>query len=234
MLDLHGVSVSYGSVRALVDVDLHVGAGELVALVGANGAGKSSLVGAILGTSPVVGGSIRFFGQEITGRPTDKIVAAGIAVVPEGRGVLARMTVAENLELGVYHVKRGGAEKIREVLGRFPLLAERRNQLAGTLSGGQQQLLAIARALVGSPKLLIMDEPTLGLSPRAVKELFETITFLKASGQTMLLSEQNAYQSLHVADRAYVFDVGRITLEGSADQLRHDERVRHAYLGDRC
>lgn len=232
MLEFKGVSVHYGAVRAVEDVDLRVTEAELVALLGANGAGKSSLIAAILGIPPLIRGSIRFDGAELVGMPTDRIVAMGIAVVPEGRGVMARMTVLENLQLGAYHMKRGGAARITEVCERFPILGERRKQLAGTLSGGQRQILAIGRGLVARPRLLILDEPTLGLSPIAVRDLFVTLADLHKGGQTILLSEQNAYQALHAADRAYVLDVGRVALHGTAEDLMQDERVQHAYLGE--
>jgi branched-chain amino acid transport system ATP-binding protein len=232
MLEIEGVSVHYGAVRAVEDIAMDVAEGELVAMVGANGAGKSSLIAAILGIPSGIKGSIRFEGTEVVGRGTDVIVAMGIAVVPEGRGIMPRMTVLENLQLGAYHVRGGGGSRIDQVCERFPILGERRKQQAGTLSGGQQQLLAIGRALVSGPRLLILDEPTLGLAPVAVRDLFAIITELHGGGQTILLSEQNAYQALHVADRAYVFDVGRVALHGKADDLMQDERVQHAYLGE--
>jgi branched-chain amino acid transport system ATP-binding protein len=232
MLEVSGVSVHYGAVRAVEGIAMELAEGELVAMVGANGAGKSSLIAAILGIPSRITGSIRFDGVQLIGKATDAIVGMGIAVVPEGRGVMPRMTVLENLQLGAYHVRRGGSARISDVCEQFPILGERRRQLAGTLSGGQQQILAIGRALVAGPRLLILDEPTLGLSPVAVRDLFATITELHGGGQTILLSEQNAYQALHVADRAYVFDVGRVALHGTADDLMQDERVQHAYLGE--
>jgi len=232
MLEVAGLSVYYGAVRAVEDVDLYVAESELVALLGANGAGKSSVIAAILGIPTVIRGSVRFEGIELIGMATDRIVARGIAVVPEGRGVMARMTVLENLQLGAYHLKRGGAARIAEVCERFPILGQRLRQQAGTLSGGERQLLAIARGLVGRPRLLILDEPTLGLSPIAIRDLFEAICDLHRGGQTILLAEQNAYQALQAADRAYVFDVGRVTLQGSARELMQDERIQHAYLGE--
>jgi branched-chain amino acid transport system ATP-binding protein len=231
ILKVENLSASYGRVSAIRQVSLEVNEGELVALIGANGAGKSTLISAVLGIAPVKSGTIRFMGQDITGKSTDSIVASGIAVVPEGRGLLPLMTVLENLQLGAYHVKGDITRYLERAFDRFPVLAERKSQPAGTLSGGQQQMLALARALMSSPKLLMMDEPSLGLAPLAVNELFEMIDDLKKEGQTILLSEQNARKALQYADRGYVFEVGNIVLEGTAQELTGNPQVRYAYLG---
>jgi len=189
------------------------------------------MISAVLGIAPVKSGTIRFMGQDITGKTTDTIVASGISVVPEGRGLLPLMTVLENLQLGAYHVKGDITRYLERAFDRFPVLAERKSQPAGTLSGGQQQMLALARALMSSPKLLMMDEPSLGLAPLAVNELFEMIDDLKKEGQTILLSEQNARKALQYADRGYVFEVGNVVLEGTAQELTGNPQVRYAYLG---
>jgi len=231
ILKVESLSASYGHVSAIRQVSLEVNEGELVALIGANGAGKSTLISAVLGIAPVKSGTIRFMGQDITGKTTDTIVASGISVVPEGRGLLPLMTVLENLQLGAYHVKGDITRYLERAFDRFPVLAERKSQPAGTLSGGQQQMLALARALMSSPKLLMMDEPSLGLAPLAVNELFEMIDDLKKEGQTILLSEQNARKALQYADRGYVFEVGNVVLEGTAQELTGNPQVRYAYLG---
>lgn len=231
ILKVQNLSVFYGRITAIRQVSLEVNEGELVVLVGANGAGKSTLISAVLGIAPAKSGTIRFMGQDITGKSTDSIVASGISVVPEGRGILPLMTVLENLQLGAYHVKGDITRYLELAFDRFPVLAERKNQPAGTLSGGQQQMLALARALMSSPKLLMMDEPSLGLAPLLVNELFQMIDDLKKEGQTILLSEQNARKALQYADRGYVFEVGNIVLEGTAQELIGNPQVRHAYLG---
>ena len=212
VLRVESLSVSYGRVSALRDVSLEVWQGELVALIGANGAGKSTLVSSVVGIVKPRSGHIFYKGKDIAGHPTERIVANGIALVPEGRGVVHGMTVLENLQLGGYHQRQDLKQNLVRVLEEFPLLKDRRSQLAGSLSGGELQTLAIGRALMGKPSLLIMDEPTLGLSPVAVADLFEVIGRLREQGQTILLSEQNATRALASADRAYVFEVGRVAL----------------------
>ena len=231
ILKVQNLSVFYGRITAIRQVSLEVNEGELVVLVGANGAGKSTLISAVLGIAPDKSGTIRFMVQDITGKSTDSIVASGISVVPEGRGILPLMTVLENLQLGAYHVKGDITRYLELAFDRFPVLAERKHQPARTLSGGQQQMLALARALMSSPKLLMMDEPSLGLAPLLVNELFQMIADLKKEGQTILLSEQNARKALQYADRGYVFEVGNIVLEGTAQELIGNPQVRHAYLG---
>jgi branched-chain amino acid transport system ATP-binding protein len=229
--DLH---VHYGAVRALKGVSLHVRAGEVVTIIGGNGAGKSTLMRCISGLEPVAGGRVVFDGQDLAGVPGHRRVALGIAQVPEGRQVFADQTVRDNLVLGAYHRRASDAEieaDIQAQFERFPRLGERQAQLAGTMSGGEQQMLAIARALMARPKLLLLDEPSLGLAPLIVKEIFETIRGLRALGVTILLVEQMAKQALAVADRGYVLETGRITLEGPGRQLRRDPQVRAAYLG---
>ena len=231
LLHIEGLCVSYGHVSALRDVDLVVAEGELVALIGANGAGKSTLVNTILGIVRPNSGTIHFRERDISRLATDRIVAEGIALVPEGRGVVHGMSVLENLLLGGYHSRRRLDENLERVFIQFPLLKERRNQLAGSLSGGELQTLAIGRALMAEPTLLILDEPTLGLSPVAGGELFDAIDLLVRQGQTFLLSDQNATKALGSADRAYVFEVGQVTMTGDASELSKDPRVKQAYLG---
>jgi branched-chain amino acid transport system ATP-binding protein len=231
ILRVSEVSASYGSIEALKNASLEVGEGQLVALLGANGAGKSTLVAAIVSTVRVRSGTIWFLGRDITRAKTEDIVASGIAVVPEGRGILPLMTVMENLLLGAYHAKGNTSERLKWLLTEFPILSERRHMPAGMLSGGQQQILAIARALVGSPRLLVLDEPSLGLAPVVVKEVFQIMEDLKKEGQSILLAEQNARKALTIADRVYVLDLGRTVFGGSADELVDDPRLHQAYLG---
>jgi branched-chain amino acid transport system ATP-binding protein len=223
--------VSYGHIQALRGVNVEVHEGEFVVLLGSNGAGKSTLLNAILGVHQADRGHVRYLGRDVTRERTDRLVAAGISMVPEGRGILAAMTVMENLQLGAYHVKRNANAHIATVLERFPLLAERRNQSAGTLSGGQQQLLAIARALVSSPKLLLVDEPSIGLAPLVVNQILETLAEIKQNKQTILLSEQNARKALQYADRGYVLDLGTNAVEGVCSDLSCNPEVQRAYLG---
>ena len=231
LLHINSISVSYGRIDALRDVNIHIKQGEFVTLIGANGSGKSTLLKAILGLQRASKGSIMFMGRDITRSSTESIVAQGISLVPEGRGVLPLMTVEENLELGAYHLKGNIGDKLEAVFARFPILRERRAQKAGTLSGGQQQMLAIARGMIATPKILMMDEPSLGLAPIIVTELFNTIGKLKREGFTILLSEQNALKALAYADRGYVFEVGSVVLEGTAQELIDNAQVRAAYLG---
>jgi branched-chain amino acid transport system ATP-binding protein len=235
MLELKDVHVRYGSIRALGGVSLRVETGELVALIGSNGAGKSTTLRTISGLLRATQGTISFEGADVTHAPSDRIVALGIAHCPEGRRIFGGLTVAENLRLGGVSRARSQtaavAEDLEMVLQLFPLLRERLAQAGGTLSGGEQQMLAIARALMSRPRLLLLDEPSLGLAPLMVERIFETIAELKRQGRTILLVEQNVHQALDVADRAYVLETGRITLDGAADVLRHDPKVEQSYLG---
>ncbi|MFN8622714.1 MAG: ABC transporter ATP-binding protein [Chloroflexota bacterium] len=235
MLELTDVRVYYGNIRALDGVTFRVNEGELVAIIGSNGAGKSTTLRTISGLLRPRSGSITYQGQEISKASTDRIVALGISHCPEGRRVFGRMTVRENLVLG--GIQRPSAEsetEIERMFELFPRLKERMDQPGGTLSGGEQQMLAIARALMSKPKLLILDEPSLGLAPLMVERVFEVVGELKRQGLTILLVEQNVHHALDVADRAYVMETGRITIEGTADALRHDRRVEDAYLGYRA
>ena len=233
MLDLTDVHVRYGNIRALQGVSLSVDEGELVALIGSNGAGKSTTLRTISGLLRPTQGTITFEGADITGAATDRIVALGISHCPEGRRIFGRLTVADNLRLGA--VSRSDAQAIAAdldmVFELFPLLKERLGQAGGTLSGGEQQMLAIGRALMSRPRLLLLDEPSLGLAPLMVERIFATIAELKRQGRTILLVEQNVHQALDVADRAYVVETGRTTLDGPADVLRHDPKVEQSYLG---
>jgi len=234
MLTLDKVNVFYGAIHALHDVSLTVNKGEVVTLIGANGAGKSTTLRAITGLLTPRSGRVTFEGQDITGMPAHKLVARGISMSPEGRGVFANLTVLENLEMGAYLVTDKAA--IQRHLDRgfalFPRLAERRKQRAGTLSGGEQQMLAMARALMSQPKLLLLDEPSLGLAPIVCRTIFETIDEIKAEGTTVLLVEQNANAALKRSDRGYVLETGHVILEGSAANIASDPRVREAYLGE--
>jgi len=229
MLEVEDLRVSYGAVEAVHSISFSVEKGQVVALIGANGAGKTSTLAAISGVVRPSGGRIRLEGRDLAGAPTHQIVAAGVVQVPEGREVLARMTVEENLLLGSRG--RGGAAALRPVYDRFPILFERRALSAGNLSGGEQQMLAIGRALLASPRLLLLDEPSLGLAPKMVAAIFEVLTDLKRQGVTMLLVEQNALRALRLADRAFVMDLGRLALSGTGEELLADERVVRAYLG---
>jgi branched-chain amino acid transport system ATP-binding protein len=233
LLSIADLSIHYGRVQALEHVTLEVRAGEVVTLIGANGAGKSTTLRSISRIVPVHHGRITFDGRDITGaRPSD-VVRMGIAQVPEGRRMLARQTVLDNLVLGAYtRTDRAEIEAdVERQLTRFPVLARRRKQLAGTLSGGEQQMLAIARALMSRPRLLLLDEPSLGLAPLIVRGIFDIIRTLHETGVTILLVEQNASLALQIADRAYVLEAGRLTISGRAAELLTDERVRKAYLG---
>ena len=231
ILSVKGLSVFYGQIRAIEDVSLSVNQGELVVLIGANGAGKSTLFKSILGIQPAATGAIHFQGKEITRQPPEKIVAAGISIVPEGRGVLAGMTVLENLLLGAYHLKNDPKANLEHQFERFPVLAERQHEMAGKLSGGQQQMLAIARALMGKPQLLLLDEPSLGLAPIIVDQVYDIMMGLKKENLTILLSEQMARKGLQCADRGYVLDLGRSIICGSARELINNPEVQEAYLG---
>ena len=234
MLTLENVNVYYGGIHALRDVSLRVEAGEVVTLIGANGAGKSTTLRAITGLLAPRSGRIRFEGTDITGLPAHQLVARGISMAPEGRGIFANLTVLENLEMGAYRVR--DRAQIRSDIERgfslFPRLRERVRQQSGTLSGGEQQMLAIARALMSRPKLLLLDEPSLGLAPIVCHTIFTTIDEIKAAGTTVLLVEQNANAALKHSDRGYVLETGAVTLEGSATSIAGDPRIREAYLGE--
>lgn len=235
MLELKGVVSGYGNITALKSIDLSVPEGKIVSLIGANGAGKSTTMRTIMGLVKAREGSISFLGQDLTKLKTHEIVKAGISLVPEGRQILQDMTVYENLEMGAYirKDKAGIEEDIKKVFKRFPILDERSYQLGGTLSGGQQQMLAIGRALMARPKLLLLDEPSMGLAPLVVNEIFEVIKEISQEGTTVLVVEQNVRQALKIADYAYVLETGKMVLDGSAENVRHDPRVMEAYLGGR-
>ena len=233
MLAVANLHVRFGAIHAVRGVDLDVMEGEIVALLGANGAGKTTTLNAVVGLVRAAEGEVRFAGEVISGRDTEDIVTRGMTLVPEGRRVFASLTVAENLTLGAASRADPAAvaRSRAEVLELFPILAERSGQAAGTLSGGQQQQLAIGRALMSAPKLLLLDEPSLGLAPQVVDDIFDLLLRLKAQGLTMLLVEQDAVAALDVADRAYVMVNGRIAMKGPAAELRASEQVAHAYLG---
>jgi len=233
MLKVENLKVRYGMIEAIKGISFEVRDGEIVTLIGANGAGKTTTMHAISGLLKPASGSITLDGQDLVKMPSHKIVSLGLAQVPEGRRVFAQQTVEENLILGAYtrRDKAGIAEDQERVFDLFPRLKERRTQLAGTLSGGEQQMLAMGRALMAKPKLVLMDEPSMGLSPLLVKEIFHIIEDINKQGTTVLLVEQNARMALAIADRAYVLETGKITLEGTGEELAKDERVRKAYLG---
>lgn len=230
LLELEGVSVRYGTRRALEGINLEVGEGEIVALLGANGAGKSTTLRAISGLVPAKG-SIRFAGEEISGRPPHEVVAAGVSQVPEGRRIFPQMSVRENLEMGAYQRRDVSEADFASVYEFFPVLREREKQEGGTLSGGEQQMLAIGRALMARPRLLLLDEPSLGLAPLYVARIFAIIKEIRQSGTTILLVEQNAAAALRLADRGYVLETGSVVMAGPAGALLADARVRAAYLG---
>ena len=234
MLKLESVELSYGAIQAVKGVSLEVKSGEVVTIIGANGAGKSTLLKGIVGLEPIAAGKVLINGVDCSRVPAHKRVGLGLALSPEGRGVFADQTVYENLLLGAYSV-REDKDRVQRLVEReykrFPRLSERANQLAGTLSGGEQQMLAISRALMSEPKLLLLDEPSLGLAPLIIIEIFRSIRELRESGLTILLVEQMANQALAVADRAYVLETGRVTLEGTGAQLLKHPAVRAAYLG---
>lgn len=233
MLKIDNIHVYYGAIHALKGVSLEVKAGEIVTLIGANGAGKSTTLRTVSGLLAPKSGSISFLGENIAGMPAHEIVKHGISQVPEGRRIFAEMSVQENLEMGAFTRKdKAGVEKDFEIVyNRFPRLKERRKQQAGTLSGGEQQMLAMGRALMSRPKLLLLDEPSMGLAPLLIKEIFSIIEDINHEGTTVLLVEQNANMALSIAHRAYVMETGRITLQGAAKELAASEDVRKAYLG---
>jgi branched-chain amino acid transport system ATP-binding protein len=234
LLTIDNISVYYGNIKALHEISFFVGRGEIVSLIGANGAGKSTILKAISGILTPRSGKILLAGRNLIGIPPHTIVRKGVSLVPEGRGIFANMTVRENLEMGAYirDNRQEVEEGIVEVFALFPRLEERASQPAGTLSGGEQQMLAIGRAMVARPALVLLDEPSMGLSPLLVREIFRLIREINEAGTTILLVEQNAFMALSVAHRAYVLETGRIALTGSASTLRNDPKVRAAYLGD--
>jgi branched-chain amino acid transport system ATP-binding protein len=232
LLALERLEVSYGGIRAVKGIDVAVDPGELVCLIGANGAGKTTTLRAVTGLVPAAGGRIRYDGEDITGWKVHRIARRGLAMVPEGRGVFAQLTIEENLAMGAYARSGDVSADFERAFTLFPRLKERRRQTAGTLSGGEQQMLAIARALMGRPKLLLLDEPSMGLAPIMVDKIFEVIRAIAAEGVTMLLVEQNARLALEVSRRAYVLEGGLVSLSGEAGALLHDPRIREAYLGE--
>jgi branched-chain amino acid transport system ATP-binding protein len=233
MLELSGIVVSYGMIEALKGISLRVEQGEIVALIGANGAGKSTTLMSISGSSLLQQGSIAYNGIPIAGRPAHEIVRMGVSQVPEGRRIFSRMTVTENLEMGAFvRNKRETAGDMERCFEMFPALAGRRGQLGGTLSGGEQQMLAIGRALMAKPKLLLLDEPSLGLAPIMVSRIFKIIKEINQQGTTVLLVEQNAKAALRLAHRAYVMETGKIVMEGPASVLENDPGIKKAYLGE--
>ena len=234
LLALKGLQVAYGGIQAVKGIDLEVGEGELVCLIGANGAGKTTTLKGITGLQPIKSGTIHYAGEDITGRPAFQLVRKGLAMVPEGRGVFGALTIEENLAMGAYaRTDRAAIRRdIERVFGLFPRLKERHRQTAGTLSGGEQQMLAMARALMSEPKLLLLDEPSMGLAPLMVQKVFETVLTISGEGVTILLIEQNAKLALEVSSRGYVMESGEITLHGEAKRLLSDPKVRAAYLGE--
>ena len=234
MLKVRDLSVQYGKIRAVRNIDLDIGKGEIVSLIGANGAGKSTTLRALSGLIRPAGGSVEFEGRQVLGWSARAIVEAGISHCPEGRQIFPRMTVWENLELGAYtrRDKQNLPGEYEKIFGYFPVLAERRSQLGGTLSGGEQQMLAIGRALMAKPKLLLLDEPSLGLAPLLVEKIFEIIRDINREGVTVLLIEQNAWQALNISHRGYVLETGAVATAGPAADLLHNDHVRKAYLGE--
>lgn len=234
MLEVKDLEVHYGVIRAIKGISFEVNEGEVISLIGANGAGKTTTLHAVSGLLSKSAGSVTFMGKDITNLSAHKMVSLGMAHVPEGRRVFSELTVLENLKLGAYtrSDKKELEDTLNMVYKRFPRLMERRNQIAGTLSGGEQQMLAMGRALMSHPKLILMDEPSMGLSPIFVEEIFSIIRDISAEGTTVLLVEQNAKKALSIADRAYVLETGNITLSGDASSLLNDESVKKAYLGE--
>jgi branched-chain amino acid transport system ATP-binding protein len=234
LLELKDLQVAYGGIQAVKGIDLSVDEGELVCLIGANGAGKTTTLKGITGLQPIKSGKIHYAGEDITGKPAFQLVRKGLSMVPEGRGVFGALTIEENLAMGAYARDDRPAIKddVERVFGLFPRLKERRKQTAGTLSGGEQQMLAMGRALMSRPKLLLLDEPSMGLAPLMVQKVFETVIAVSKEGVTILLIEQNAKLALEVSSRGYVMESGEITLQGKANQLLSDPKVRAAYLGE--
>jgi branched-chain amino acid transport system ATP-binding protein len=234
LLELKELRVAYGGIQAVKGIDLRVAQGELVCLIGANGAGKTTTLKGITGLQPIKSGTIHYAGEDITGRPAFQLVRKGLSMVPEGRGVFGALTIEENLAMGAYarNDRSGVRRDLERVFELFPRLKERHRQTAGTLSGGEQQMLAMARALMSQPKLLLLDEPSMGLAPLMVQKVFETVLTISGEGVTILLIEQNAKLALEVASRGYVMESGEITLHGEAKRLLSDPKVRAAYLGE--
>ena len=234
LLQVKNLKVAYGGIQAVKGVDFEVREGELVSLIGSNGAGKTTTMKAITGTLPINDGDIEYLGESIKGKGAWDLVKKGLVMVPEGRGVFARMTITENLQMGAYirSDKAGIADDIEKMFVLFPRLRERKDQLAGTMSGGEQQMLAMGRALMSRPKVLLLDEPSMGLSPIMVDKIFEVVRDVSALGMTVLLVEQNARRALGIANRGYVMESGNITMDGDAKLLLDDPRVRAAYLGE--
>ena len=234
LLSIKGLRVAYGGIMAVKGIDFEVRSGELVSLIGANGAGKTTTLKAITGMQPISDGDIVFDGRSVRGRPAHELVRMGLAMVPEGRGVFTRMTIDENLLMGAYTRgdKQGVQDDIERVFSIFPRLKERRSQLAGTMSGGEQQMLAMGRAMMCRPRMLLLDEPSMGLSPIMVDKIFEVVADIARQGVTILLVEQNAKRALELAQRGYVLDSGTMTMGGEASKLLDDPRVRAAYLGE--
>ena len=234
MLEVNDLQVYYGMIHVIKGVSFHVNEGEIIALIGANGAGKTTILHTITGLIASKGGQVVFEGKDITKTPAHKIVELGMAHVPEGRRVFAQLSVYQNLKMGAYtrSDKNEIEESLEMVYKRFPRLEERKNQMAGTLSGGEQQMLAMGRALMSKPRIILMDEPSMGLSPILVNEIFDIIQSVSASGTTVLLVEQNAKKALAIADRAYVLETGKISLDGNAKDLLNDDSIKKAYLGE--
>ncbi|MBR5229251.1 MAG: ABC transporter ATP-binding protein [Firmicutes bacterium] len=234
MLEVRDLEVNYGAINAIKKISFDVNEGEVIALIGANGAGKTTTLHTITGLLKAKGGSVKFEGKELLKTPPHKIVEMGMAHVPEGRRIFQQLSVYKNLTMGAYIRKDKGAieESLQKVYEKFPRLEERKRQIAGTLSGGEQQMLAMGRALMSNPKIIVMDEPSMGLSPLFVGEVFKIIEEIKASGTTVLLVEQNAKKALEIADRAYVLETGKIVLSGDAKDLMNDDSVKKAYLGE--
>jgi branched-chain amino acid transport system ATP-binding protein len=234
MLKIKGLQVNYGGIQAVKGIDLEVAQGELVTLIGANGAGKTTTMKAITGLKPYTIGDIEYMGESIKGVPPHLLLKRGLAMVPEGRGIFARMSIVENMQMGAYlRTDTDGIKAdVDRMFGFFPRLKERATQYAGTLSGGEQQMLAMARAIISKPKLLLLDEPSMGLSPIMVEKIFEVVRAISAEGMTVLLVEQNARLALQAANRGYVMDSGLVTMSGDAKQMLDDPKVRAAYLGE--
>ncbi len=234
LLEINDLHVNYGMITALKGISFEVNEGEVIALIGANGAGKTTTLHALTGLIPAKSGSIKLAGKELTKIPAHKIVQMGMAHVPEGRRIFQQLSVLDNLKLGAFTRKDKAniSKDLQMVYERFPRLAERKSQIAGTLSGGEQQMLAMGRALMSKPKIIVMDEPSMGLSPILVSEIFDIITSIRKDGTTVLLVEQNAKKALSIADRAYVLETGNIVLSGKASDLINDESIKKAYLGE--
>ncbi len=231
ILEINNLSVSYGPIKAVKKVSLEINQGEFVALIGANGAGKSSLLKAILGINKVENGNVAFLQQDITGKPTDKIVSSGLSLIPEGHVIFTSMSVLENLQLGAYQNLAEFENNLNRIFGYFPVLKVRSSQIAGTLSGGEQQMLSMGRALMSKPKLILVDEPSLGLAPKIVTDIFNILSELNKEGYSILLAEQNAKKALECSHRCYVMKTGEIAMSGFSTSLMDDPKIRQAYLG---